>query len=65
VAGAPSAIAAGVLCATGSACGANQPSCGNEFAIVSRAASPYDCQAYTDAKSYQETDEREKGSLDP
>src|SRR5260370_30551042 len=35
----------GVFCATGSACGANQPSCGYEFAIIARAASPYDCQA--------------------
>src|SRR5258705_3151299 len=34
----------GVFCATGSACGANQPSCGYEFTIISRAASPYDCQ---------------------
>src|SRR6266404_6847439 len=43
----------GVFCATGSACGANQPSCGYEFTIISRAASPYDCQAKVAATPMQ------------
>jgi hypothetical protein len=29
----------------GAGCGASQPSCGEDFAIIPRAASPYDCQA--------------------
>src|SRR5258708_35921673 len=37
-------IVAGAVCAT-AASGANQPNCGYEFAILSLAASPYDCQA--------------------
>ncbi len=53
MAGAASAITSGALCATGSACGANQPSCGYEFAIISRAASPYDCQAKVAATPMQ------------
>src|SRR5262245_44520272 len=35
----------GVVCARGAVCGANQPSCGDEFASIALAASPYDCQA--------------------
>src|SRR5262252_421360 len=35
----------GVVCASGAVCGANQPSCGDEFASIALAASPYDCQA--------------------
>src|SRR5262249_37670141 len=35
----------GVVCARGAGCGANQPSCGDEFASIALAASPYDCQA--------------------
>src|SRR5215831_15311833 len=35
----------GVVCAGGAVCGANQPSCGDEFASIALAASPYDCQA--------------------
>src|SRR5215475_8532172 len=34
----------GVVCARGAVCGANQPSCGDEFASIALAASPYDCQ---------------------
>jgi hypothetical protein len=36
---------AGAIGTTGAVCGANQPSCGDEFAIMALAASPYDCQA--------------------
>src|SRR5215475_3277673 len=35
----------GVVGAVGAVCGANQPSCGDEFASIALAASPYDCQA--------------------
>ncbi len=44
-AGAAKSIMPGTFCAIGRGRGANQPSCGYEFAIISRAASPYDCQA--------------------
>src|SRR5229473_4860003 len=53
MAGAASVIASGALCATSSACRANRPSCGYEFAIISRAASPYDCQATVAATPMQ------------
>ena len=36
---------AGAIGTTGAVCGANQPSCGDELAIIARAASPYACQA--------------------
>src|SRR5229473_3796383 len=39
------AIMSGLFCVTGAACGTDQPSRGNELAIVLLAASPYDCQA--------------------
>ena len=39
-AGAVGAITLGAVCARGAACGANQPSCGYEFAIICLAASP-------------------------
>jgi hypothetical protein len=35
----------GAVGATGAVCGPNQASCGDELAIIARAASPYDCQA--------------------
>jgi hypothetical protein len=38
--GATGAIVSAAFCATGSACGANQPSSGYEFAIIARAALP-------------------------
>src|SRR6266853_4088387 len=47
------ATSSGAFCATGSACGVNQPSCGYEFAIISRAASPCDCQAKVAATPMQ------------
>jgi len=56
----------GVVCARGAVCGANQPSCGDEFASIALAASPYDCQAKsgtdTDGKYDQETGETARGS---
>src|SRR5258708_33761913 len=51
--GATSAIVSGTFCATGSACGANQPSCGYEFAIMARAAAPEDCHANGEAPPVQ------------
>ena len=39
------ATTSGVVCARGAVCGANQPNCGHEFAIIALAASPYDCKA--------------------
>src|SRR5712691_644575 len=39
--------------AWGAACGAHQPSCGDELAIISLAASPYDCQAKVAATPMQ------------
>ena len=39
------ATTSGVVCAGGAVCGANQPNCGHEFAIIALAASPYDCKA--------------------
>src|SRR5215813_6726789 len=42
----------GEVCAA-AACGANQLSCGNDLAIISRAASPYDCQASVPATPMQ------------
>src|SRR5260370_38881410 len=42
----------GAFCA-GKGSGANQPSCGYEFAIIARAASPYDCQAKVAATPMQ------------
>src|SRR5262249_20063428 len=43
---------AGGVC-TAATCGANQLSCGDDFAIISRAASPYDCQASVPATPMQ------------
>jgi hypothetical protein len=42
-----SAITSGAFCETGSACGANQLSCGYELATISLTGSPYDCQTKT------------------
>src|SRR5207245_4159550 len=51
--GATSAFVSGAFCATSSARGANQRSCGYGFAIICLAASPYDCQAKVAATPMQ------------
>src|SRR5215831_18844096 len=45
----------GVVGTTGAVCGANQPSCGDEFAITALAVSPYNCQARVVATPRQNT----------
>src|SRR5262249_28855822 len=41
------------VCAVSAGRGASQPSCGCEFAIISLAASPYDCQSKVAATPIQ------------
>jgi hypothetical protein len=43
--GAATAVDAAVLDACSTGAGASQPNCSDEFAIITLAASPYDCQA--------------------
>src|SRR5215470_1097560 len=56
----------GALRVTGAACGANQSSCENVFAIASLAASPRDCQARVAATPTQNmTEARASGTRLP